>query len=302
MEKVNNISPSNTTIGWIGTGVMGAPMANHLISKGYKCYVYNRTKTKAVNLINKGASWLENPQEISNKANIIFTIVSFPQDVEEVYYGNKGLLNNKPKGKIFVDMTTTKPSLAIKIYNETKSMYSYFIDAPVSGGDIGAKNASLSIMAGGDKETFEKVLPIFKLLGKNIVFQGKAGSGQHAKICNQIVIAGTIIGVCENLLYSYKAGLDPNVLLSSIGKGAAACWTLDNLAPRIIKNDYEPGFFIEHFIKDLEIALEETRKMDLSLPGLSLAHQLYTLVKESGYGKKGTQALMLALEKISGIN
>lgn len=301
MIKNEPISPSKFNIGWIGTGVMGVSMVKHLMHKGYKCYIYNRTKSKAEALIKKGANWMQNPAEIPLKADIIFTIVGFPEDVEEVYFGETGLLKNNPEGKIFIDMTTTKPSLAIKIYEETKKAGSCFIDAPVSGGDVGARNASLSIMVGGNKEVFLKILPLLKLLGKNIVYQGKAGSGQHAKMCNQIVIAGTMIGVCESLIYAYKAGLDLNTLISSISKGAAGCWTLDNLAPRIIKKDYEPGFFIEHFIKDLGIAIEEANKMNLDLPGLSLAYQLYTSVKEIGYGKKGTQALILGLERLSGI-
>lgn len=293
------MNSSIKNIGWIGTGVMGKSMVKHLINAGYTCLIYNRTKSKAQELINNGAIWYDSPKNVTKKADIIFTIVGFPVDVEDVYFSDDGIINGIESGKIAIDMTTTKPSLAIKIYNRFKNKDAYFIDAPVSGGDIGAKNGTLSIMVGGHKPVFDNILPILKIMGKNIVYQGKSGSGQHTKMCNQIAIAGTMIGVCESLLYGYKAGLNLETMLRSITKGAAGCWTLENLAPRIIDNNFEPGFYIDHFIKDMGIAIEEAQQMNLSLPGLALVKQLYVETKSMGYGKKGTQALMLALQKLN---
>lgn len=291
----------NITIGWVGTGVMGTSMLGHLNAAGYKCVVYNRTKQKAEPLLNKGVEWANSPGEVAACSDIIFTIVGFPKDVREVYLGADGILNSAQSGTTVVDMTTTEPSLAVEIYTAAKTKGIHSIDAPVSGGDVGAKNAALSIMVGGDKEAFEKVVPLFEIMGKQIVYQGKAGSGQHTKMCNQITIAGTMIGVCEALLYGYKAGLDLPTMLSSISGGAAGCWTLNNLAPRIVERNFDPGFFVEHFIKDMSIALKEAEIMGLSLPGLALVKQLYLAVQAQGHGKMGTHALSLALEKISGL-
>ncbi len=226
-------------------------------------------------------------------------MVGFPKDVQEVYFEKDGILNSLPEGAIAVDMTTTAPSLAVAIAGAAAERKAWALDAPVSGGDVGARNATLSIMVGGDAGAFEQVLPWLEKMGKNIVYQGAAGAGQHTKMCNQIVIAGTMIGVCESLLYAAKAGLDIPTVLSSIGKGAAGCWTLDNLAPRMVQRNFEPGFFVEHFIKDMGIALEEANRMGLSMPGLALVKQLYEAVKAQGWGKKGTHALLLALEKMS---
>ena len=300
MEKIN-ISPEETKVGWIGTGVMGKEMFLHILNKGYKGYVYNRTRSKADDLIDRGADWCDSPKEVAEKSDVIFTIVGFPHDVEEVYFSDNGVVKGISKGKVAVDMTTTKPSIAEEIDRQLSDKEAYAIDAPVSGGDVGAKKGTLSVMIGGNEIIVSSLMPIFELLGKNIVYQGIAGSGQHTKMCNQITIAGTMIGVCESLLYGYKAGLDLEIMLSSISKGAAGCWTLDNLAPRIVSRNFEPGFFVEHFIKDMGIALEEANKMELSLPGLALVHQLYIAVRSQGLGKKGTHALTLALEKISGI-
>lgn len=290
-----------TRIGWIGTGVMGQSMAGHLMAAGYEVTVFNRTKAKAQSLIEKGASWAASPKAVAENADVIFTIVGFPKDVEEVYFGAEGVLNGASAGSIVVDMTTTKPSLAAAIYAKAKTNDVKSVDAPVSGGDVGAKNGTLSIMVGGDKEDVDAIMPLFELMGKNIIYEGKAGAGQHTKMCNQITIAGTMIGVCESLLYGYKAGLDLEVMLQAISGGAAGCWTLSNLAPRIVKRNFEPGFYVEHFVKDMEIALEEARSMNLSLPGLALVHQLYKAVEAQGYGKKGTHALTLALEHISSV-
>ena len=288
-------------IGWIGTGVMGTSMLGHLNSAGYLCTAYTRTKNKAETLLAKGVKWADSPAEVAAVSDVIFTIVGFPKDVREVYFGETGILTKAKPGTILVDMTTTEPSLAIEIYNAAKSKNIQSVDAPVSGGDVGAKNGTLSIMAGGEKEGFDKVLPLFEIMGKQVVYQGGAGSGQHTKMCNQITIAGTMIGVCEALLYGQKAGLDLPTMLSSISGGAAGCWTLDNLAPRIVDRNFDPGFFVEHFIKDMGIALKEAENMNISLPGLALVKQLYMAVKAQGHGKLGTHALTLALEKLSGL-
>jgi len=226
-------------------------------------------------------------------------MLGFPADVREVYFGKRGILEAVRPGLILVDMTTTEPSLAVEIYQAAKDRGAFAVDAPVTGGDVGAKNATLSVMAGGDKEVVEAIRPILETMGKDLVHQGQAGSGQHAKMCNQIVVAGTMIGVCESLLYGYKAGLDLPAMLSSIRGGAAGCWTLDNLAPRVLRRDFAPGFFVEHFIKDMGIALKESARMGLFLPGLALAYQLYLAVKAQGHGKSGTQALVIALEQMS---
>jgi 3-hydroxyisobutyrate dehydrogenase len=289
-----------TRIGWIGTGVMGLSMCGHVMAKGYSALVYNRTREKAVPLIDKGALWVNSPGEAAEKSDIIFTMVGFPKDVREVYFGKSGLLGAARPGVVMVDMTTTEPSLAAQIYQAAKEKGAFAVDAPVSGGDVGARNAALSIMTGGDREVVAAIRPVLEAMGKNIVYQGPAGSGQHTKMCNQIVVAGTIIGVCESLLYGFRAGLDLPTMLSSIQGGAAKCWSLDNLAPRILKRDFAPGFFVEHFIKDMGIALKESADMGLFLPGLALVHQLYLAVKAQGHGRAGIQALMLALEQMSG--
>ena len=291
-----------TKIGWIGTGVMGASMSKRLIDEGYELCVYNRTQSKADDLVAAGAQWCNSPKEIAELCDVVFTIVGYPNDVEEVYFGDNGILQECRDGMILIDMTTTKPSLAVRIHEAAVANQATSIDAPVSGGDVGAKNGKLSIMVGGTETAVDTIMPLLNIMGANIVYEGKAGSGQHTKMCNQITIAGTMIGVCESLLYAHKAGLDPTTVLKAISGGAAGCWTLNNLAPRIIDRDFEPGFYVEHFIKDMEIALDECRSMNLSLPGLSLVHQLYKAVEAQGYGRKGTQALSLALESLSNIN
>jgi len=293
------IDPATTKIGWVGTGVMGRWMCQHVMDLGYSATVYNRTKAKAQPLLDVGAAWANSSSEVAAASDVIFTIVGFPPDVREVYLGDNGILGGAKSGSIIVDMTTTEPSLAIEVYGAAKAKGVSSVDAPVSGGDVGAREARLSIMVGGDTEAVEAIMPLLKAMGKNIVHQGGAGAGQHTKMCNQITIAGTMIGVCEGLLYGYKAGLDLETMLSSISGGAAACWSLDNLAPRVLKRNFDPGFFVEHFIKDMGIALDEAKKMNLSLPGLALVHQLYLAVQAQGHGRLGTQALMIALERIS---
>ena len=288
-------------IGWIGTGVMGAAMLGRLQDAGYAAVVYNRTRSKAQENINKGAAWADTPAEVAAQCKLVFTIVGFPQDVREVYLGDTGILSTAKPGTIVVDMTTTEPSLAVEIFEAAKQQEVSSIDAPVSGGDVGAKNGGLSIMVGGEEKAVQSIMPLFEIMGKNIVHQGPAGAGQHTKMCNQITIAGTMIGVCECLLYGYKAGLDLSTMLSSISGGAAACWSLSNLAPRIVNRNFDPGFYVEHFIKDMGIALSEANRMGLSMPGLSLVKQLYEGVQAQGHGKLGTHALMLTLEKLSGV-
>jgi 3-hydroxyisobutyrate dehydrogenase len=291
----------STRIGWIGTGVMGLSMCGHLQAKGYPTTIYSRTKSRAQSLIDKGAAWADTPAAVAAASDVIFTIVGLPSDVREVYFGEKGLLSAARKGAITVDMTTTEPSLSREIYDAAKAKGVSAIDAPVSGGDVGAKNATLSIMVGGDPDAVATVMPLFQTMGKNIVHQGGAGNGQHTKMCNQIVLAGTIIGVCESLLYGYKAGLDLDTMLSSITKGAAQCWILDNLAPKMVKRNFDPGFFVEHFEKDLGIVLDESQRMGISMPGLALVRQFYVALKSQGHGRLGYHALLLVLEQLSAV-
>ena len=297
-KKASKIS-LETPIGWIGTGVMGLSMCNHLLSKGYAVTVYNRTKSKAQSLLAGGARWAETCREVAEKSDVVFTMVGYPEDVRQVYFGDSGILANAKSGTILVDMTTTSPSLAQEIYQAALSKSVQAIDAPVSGGDVGARAGTLSIMVGGKEEVVKAIMPLLQVIGGQIVHQGVAGSGQHAKMCNQIVIASTMVGVCECLLYGHKSGLDLETMLRSITKGAAACWTLDNMAPRILKRDFAPGFFVEHFIKDMSIALDEAQRLNIALPGLALVYQLYLALRAQGHGKLGTQALMLALEQLS---
>lgn len=286
-------------IGWIGTGVMGRSMCLHLIKAGHEAYIYNRTKEKAADLIEAGAVWCDNPAEVASKADTIFTIVGYPKDVEETILGPDGVLANCSKGKTIVDMTTSKPQLAEKIYAEASAKGVDALDAPVSGGDLGARNASLAIMVGGEKEVFDRVLPLFEAMGKTIQLMGGPGAGQHTKMSNQILIAGTMIGVVESLLYSYRAGMDLDEVIDVIGSGAAGSWSINNLGRRIAQKDFDPGFFIKHFVKDMGIALEEARRMNLALPGLSLANQFYISAMAMGYENLGTQALYKVFENMN---
>jgi 3-hydroxyisobutyrate dehydrogenase len=288
-----------TSLGWIGTGIMGRSMCGHLLAKGYPVTVFSRTKARADGLVEQGARWADSPGQVAAAADIVFTMVGFPADVRDVYFGDAGVLGSLRAGTIAVDMTTTEPSLAIEIATATAATGAAAVDAPVSGGDVGARNATLSIMVGGDATAVARVAPLFEIMGKNIVHQGGPGAGQHTKMCNQIVIAGTMIGVCESLLYGTRAGLNLETMLGSIRSGAAGCWTLENLAPRVLKRNFDPGFVVEHFIKDMGIALAEASRMKLAMPGLALVHQLYVAVRAQGHGRKGTHALMLALEQLN---
>lgn len=296
------IVPGNTKIGWIGTGVMGSSMCGHLIEKGFSATVYNRTKSKADDLIGKGAQWANTPKEVAEASDVIFTIVGFPQDVREVILGEDGVLAGCKEGNVIVDMTTSEPTLAVEIADTAQGKGVYGIDAPVSGGDIGAKEARLSIMIGGDEAIVSALQPCWESMGKTIVHQGGPGAGQHTKMVNQTLIATGMIGVCEALLYGYKAGLNLETVMQSVSSGAAGSWNLSNLGPRIINNNFDPGFFVEHFIKDMGIALAEARKMGIAMPGLALAEQLYQAVKAQGHGRLGTHALELALCQLNNID
>jgi 3-hydroxyisobutyrate dehydrogenase len=286
-------------IAWIGTGVMGAAMAAHLLNAGHTLIVNSRTKSKANVLVDRGAEWADSPADAAEGADLAISIVGYPEDVEAAHLGHKGTLASSHPPKLLIDMTTSRPSLAETIAIAAKAKGVAALDAPVSGGDIGAKNATLSIMVGGEKTHFDQALPILSLLGKNIVYQGQAGAGQHTKMVNQILIATNMIGVCEGLLYASRAGLDPLRVIQSVGSGAAGSWSVNNLGPRMINRDFNPGFYVEHFIKDLGIALDEAKRIGLSLPGLTIARLLYEAVRSEGHGRLGTQALLLTLERMN---
>lgn len=297
-----HIEPGQTRIGWIGTGVMGASMCGHLLARGFAATIYNRTRAKAEPLLAQGAAWADSPLQVARASDVVFSIVGFPRDVRAVMLGPEGALAGCTPGKLLVDMTTSEPALAVEIAAAAERQGVYSIDAPVSGGDVGAREARLSIMIGGDAAAVAALQPCWETLGKTFVHQGGPGAGQHTKLVNQTLIAGTMIGVCEALLYGYRAGLDLNRVLQSVASGAAGSWSLSNLAPRIIQNNFDPGFFVEHFIKDMGLALDEARRMGLALPGLALANQLYLAVQAQGYGRCGTHALQRALASLSGID
>jgi 3-hydroxyisobutyrate dehydrogenase len=296
---VTKAEPGKTRIGWIGTGVMGRWMCQHAMTKGYAATVFNRSKDKAQPLLDQGAKYAATPKEVAAQSDVVFAIVGFPKDVREVFLGPDGALAGSKPGTILVDMTTSEPTLAVEIYNTAKAKGVASLDAPVSGGDVGARNAALSIMIGGDADVVAAVAPIFEAMGKTIVHQGGPGAGQHTKMVNQILIAANMIAVCEGLLYGYKAGLDLETVLKSVSVGAAGSKALEVLGPRMLQRNFEPGFFVEHFIKDMGIALAEAEKMNLCLPGLALAKQLYEAVRAQGYGRKGTHALLMALERLN---
>lgn len=288
-------------IGWIGTGVMGASMAGHLHAAGHDLFLFNRTRAKAEKLILKGATWCGSPAEVAQSCEILFSIVGLPGDVEETYLGKEGVLSTTGPCKVIVDMTTSRPSLAQIIAAEAAKRGIESLDAPVSGGDIGARDATLAIMVGGKKEVFETVLPLLQLMGKNISYMGSYGAGQHTKMSNQILVAGTMIGVCESLLYAVKLGLDQQAVIDIISKGAAGSWSISHLGPRLVRGDFKTGFFVKHFVKDMGIALQEAAAVGLSLPGLALVHQLYVAVLAQGHHECTTQALYLALKSLNGI-
>jgi 3-hydroxyisobutyrate dehydrogenase len=290
-------TPENTKIGFVGIGVMGKSMAGHLVKAGYQLAVYNRTKEKARELIDGGAVWCSSPGEAAARSDVVITIVGFPNDVEEVYFGPDGILAHAKSGTVLIDMTTSDPALAVRIADAASKRGASALDAPVSGGDVGAREARLAIMVGGERAVFDEVSPIFGLMGKNIVYQGPPGSGQHCKMCNQIAIASGMLGVCEAIGYAYRAGLDPETVLSSISSGAAGSWSLSNLAPRMIAGNYAPGFFVKHFIKDMRIASASSDSLELDTPGLDLALRMYERLAAEGEGDSGTQALMKLYRK-----
>lgn len=296
------VRPGITRVGWVGTGVMGRWMCQHVLAKGFTATAYNRTREKLKPLEELGAAAADRPKAVAERSDVVFAIVGTPKDVREVFLGPDGLLAGSKPGTVLVDMTTSEPGLAKEVYEAAKAKGVHALDAPVSGGDVGAKNAALSIMVGGDAEVVEAVRPLFEAMGKTIVHQGPAGAGQHTKMVNQVLISSTMVALCEGLLYAAKAGLDVETVLKSVSVGAAGSKSLDIYGPRILKGDFEPGFYVEHFIKDLGIALAEAERMNLCLPGLALTKQLYEAVRAQGLGRKGTQALLLALERMNNVS
>jgi len=302
MTSISTVEPGKTRLGWIGTGVMGASMCGHLLAKGFHVTVFNRTKAKAQRLLDQGARWAEHARAVAEASEVVFTMVGYPADVREVILGRDGVLAGAQPGNVVVDMTTSLPTLAVEIAGAAAAKGVHAVDAPVSGGDVGAREARLSIMVGGDAAVVEALRPCFEAMGKTIVRQGGPGAGQHTKMGNQVVIASTMVGVCEGLLYGHRAGLELPTVLESIASGAAGSWALSNLAPRVLANNFDPGFFVEHFVKDMGIAMEESKRLGLAMPGLALAHQLYLSLCALGHARDGTHALQLALAAMSGIN
>ena len=300
---LTKIVPGKTRVGWIGTGVMGASMCGHLMEAGFSATIFNRTKAKAKGLLDRGATWADSPKAVAENSDVVFAIVGFPRDVHEVFLcPTSGALSGCQPGNVLVDMTTSEPSLAIEMAAAARMRGVHMLDAPVSGGDKGAREGILSIMIGGEQDVVEALKPCWDAMGKTIVHQGPAGAGQHTKMVNQILIATMMIGVCEALVYGHRAGLDLETVLKSVGSGAAGSWSLTNLGPRIIDNNFDPGFFVEHFVKDMGIALSESRGMGLCMPGLALAEQLYKSVEAKGGARQGTHALALALADMSGFD
>ncbi len=284
-------SPDKTSIGFVGTGVMGRSMAAHLLAAGYQLHVHSRTKARAEDLLADGATWAENVKDLAPECDVIITIVGFPEDVESVYLGHDGLIARARAGTVLIDMTTSRPNLAQRINAKAHEAGMQTLDAPVSGGDVGAREARLSIMVGGDREAFDRVQPILQLMGTNVVYQGPAGSGQHTKMCNQIAIASGMMGVCEAMAYAERSGLDPQTVLNSIESGAAGSWSLSNLAPRMLAANFAPGFYVKHFIKDMKIAIDSAHALQLDVPGLELAESLYEKLAARDGENDGTQAL-----------
>jgi 3-hydroxyisobutyrate dehydrogenase len=289
-------------IGWIGTGVMGNAMCGHLMDAGCQVAVFNRTRSKAENLVSRGARWCDSPMDVAGRSDVVFSMVGFPDDVEEVLLGRQGALEGAKSGTILVDMTTSSPELARRIDAASSARGVAALDAPVSGGDIGAREATLAIMVGGRKEIYTQILSLFQILGKNIMYMGATGAGQHTKMCNQILIAGTMIGTVEALLYAQRMGMDQNAVIDVIGQGAASSWTINNLGRRIATGDFDPGFYIKHYVKDMGIALDEARRANLSLPGLGLVFQFYLAAKALDFENLGTQALYKVLAQMNNLS
>ncbi len=296
------VSAETTAVGWIGTGVMGSSMCGHVLDAGYRVTVHSRTKERAAPLLDRGASWAGSPADVASSADVVCAIVGYPADVREVFLGPGGAVEAARSGTVLVDLTTSEPSLAAEIHRAGKDRGVETIDAPVSGGDVGARNGTLSIMVGGVETAVEEVRPLLETFGQTILRQGGPGAGQHTKMVNQILIATGMIGVCEALLYGYKAGLDLERVLESVASGAAGSWSLTNYGPRMLSGDFAPGFIVDHFVKDMGIALAEAERMELSLPGLALAKQLYVALQAQGAGRRGTHSLVLAIASLSDVD
>ena len=286
-------------ISWLGTGVMGVPMATHLLQAGYEMRVFSRTRAKAEKLLEMGAQWADSPAAAAEASQVVLSMLGYPEEVEEALLGENGVRDALGEGGIVVDMTTSSPGLALRIAREMERKQCFALDAPVSGGDVGARNASLAIMCGGAREVFEQALPILEVLGERIRWFGEAGSGQRVKMANQILIASTMIGTVESLLYAQRSNLDLSQVIDLIGRGAAGCWSLNQLGPRMVRGDWAPGFYIKHFIKDMGIAMEDSKRMGLDLKGLELAMSFYEMAREENYEEDGTQALFKVLSKMN---
>jgi len=299
---VKSAAPGASMLGWIGLGVMGRNMCAHLRDAGFEVGVHTRTPASADALLERGARWFDTPRQLAARCDVVFTMLGFPAEVREVVLGSDGALEGCRPGAVLVDMTTSEPALAVEIADRAAGKGVRALDAPVSGGEVGARDARLSIMVGGDEEAFEALRACWHAMGHCVVLQGGAGAGQHTKMVNQTLIASTMVGVCEALLYAHRAGLDLQRVLESVSTGAAGSWSLSNLAPRIIARDFAAGFYVEHFIKDLGIALDEAARMRLALPGLALARQLYLALQAQGHGRAGTQALQLAVASLSAVD
>ena len=299
---MREITPGRTRIGWIGLGVMGAPMCGHLLGAGFELTLHTRTAARAEGLLARGARWVDSPRAAAEASDVVFSMVGFPREVREVILGPSGALEGCRPGCLLVDMSTSAPALAVEIAAAAEARGVHAVDAPVSGGDVGARNATLVIMAGGKASVIEALRPIWQVLGKSCVRQGGPGAGQHTKLVNQTLIAGALSGVCEALLYAQRAGLDVERVLESVSSGAAASWQLSNIAPRMLRGDFAPGFFVEHFVKDMGLVLDEAERMQLALPGLALVRQLFIALQAQGHARSGTQALILALARISDVD
>lgn len=300
-EQPVPLATSATRVGWIGTGVMGAPMCGHLLARGHRVTLTTRSRARADELLARGATWADTPAEVAAASDVVFSMVGFPADVREVLLGASGALVGAQPGTTLIDMTTSEPSLAIEIADAAAALRVHALDAPVSGGDIGARNATLSIMVGGPAEVFDAMLPCLRVLGSTVTLQGGHGAGQHTKMVNQILVASTMVAMSEGLLYAYRVGLDVERVLSSVTSGAAGSWALSNLGPRVVQGDFAPGFYVDHLVKDLGIALAEAKRARVALPGLAAAQQLYIALQAQGHGRSGTQALVHALAGLSGL-
>ena len=288
-----------TTVGWLGTGVMGEPMAGHLLEAGHSLVIHTRTRNKSDSLIERGAEWGETPREVAEKSDFVFTMLGYPHDVEQIYSGEAGILEGCRPNSVLVDMTTSSPELAKRIAGKARERDSELLDAPVSGGDVGARSGKLAIMCGGERSAFEQVLPLLEKMGDKIELFGPSGAGQRVKMSNQILIASTMVGTVESLLYAERANLDLMQVIGLIGQGAAGCWSINQLGPRMAKGDWEPGFFVKHFVKDMGIALEDAERMGLKLKGLELARDFYKQVEDAGFAQKGTQVLLRVLRTMN---